>query len=196
MTLIEMHGLLAGRCLPSDIRVNETIAEYLLRKVNNASALVAENTLLTSADTWLSHQQAGVAALEDADNAGLPEEEAVKAGIIAVIQSIRTPATDAAKSMDKLAEENEYLRWRFKESDILFGRLMIAMRAAVIEKEHGEGDKAGMDWIINTLSGPGEFAPEEETDAQEYHNRQSEILDAEFSKCMTFFDTLRAREKP
>ncbi|HAG2521907.1 TPA: ead/Ea22-like family protein, partial [Salmonella enterica] len=79
------------------------------------------------------------------------------------------------------------VRWRFKESDLLFGQLIITMRCAVIEQEHGEGDKAAMDWIINKLAGPGEFAPECETDAQAYFNRESEIIDSEFSKCMDFF---------
>ncbi|EBU8552013.1 hypothetical protein DLC15_05445 [Salmonella enterica subsp. enterica serovar Telelkebir] len=87
----------------------------------------------------------------------------------------------------ELEDENEYVRWRFRESDLLFAMLLITMRAAVIEKEHGEGDRAAMDWIINRLAGPGEFAPESETDAQAYFNRESEIIDSEFSACMDFF---------
>lgn len=96
-------------------------------------------------------------------------------------------ATREAHRVAELEDENEYVRWRFKESDLLFAMLLITMRAAVIEKEHGEGDRAAMDWIINKLAGPGEFAPESETDAQAYFNRESEIIDSEFSACMDFF---------
>ncbi|HHN5222717.1 TPA: hypothetical protein ACRCCV_000613 [Escherichia coli] len=32
MTLIEMDGFLKGKCLPRDLKVNETNAEYLVRK--------------------------------------------------------------------------------------------------------------------------------------------------------------------
>ncbi|EDS6805968.1 hypothetical protein AZH90_003207 [Salmonella enterica subsp. enterica serovar Legon] len=96
-------------------------------------------------------------------------------------------ATREARRVAELEDENEYVRWRFKESDLLFAMLLITMRAAVIEKEHGEGDRAAMDWIINRLAGPGEFAPESETDAQAYFNRESEIIDSEFSACMDFF---------
>lgn len=34
MTLYEMEGFLRGKCLPSDIKVNETNAEYLVRKLS------------------------------------------------------------------------------------------------------------------------------------------------------------------
>ncbi|EKJ9683383.1 hypothetical protein PJ244_004546 [Salmonella enterica] len=96
-------------------------------------------------------------------------------------------ATREAHRVAELEDENEYVRWRFRESDLLFAMLLITMRAAVIEKEHGEGDRAAMDWIINRLAGPVEFAPESETDAQAYFNRESEIIDSEFSACMDFF---------
>lgn len=33
MTLIEMNGFLKGECIPSDLKVNETNAEYLVRKL-------------------------------------------------------------------------------------------------------------------------------------------------------------------
>lgn len=88
-----------------------------------------------------------------------------------------------------LLADNEYMRWRIKEIDLLFGKNLLAMRAAIIEAEHGEGHTAGMQWIFNTLFGPGEFAPENETDAQDYYNREVEKIDVEFSKCMDFFQS-------
>ncbi|EFU9181828.1 hypothetical protein HRZ13_002339 [Escherichia coli] len=52
MTLIEMDGFLKGKCIPRDLKVNETNAEYLVRKFAEAeakcAALAAENTGLKS----------------------------------------------------------------------------------------------------------------------------------------------------
>ncbi|EAC1376396.1 hNH endonuclease [Escherichia coli] len=52
MTLIEMDGFLKGKCIPSDLKVNETNAEYLVRKFAEAeakcAALAAENAALKS----------------------------------------------------------------------------------------------------------------------------------------------------
>lgn len=50
MTLIEMDGFLKGKFIPSDLKVNETNAEYLVRKFAEAeakyAALAAENAVL------------------------------------------------------------------------------------------------------------------------------------------------------
>ncbi|ELX1741179.1 hypothetical protein ONI82_001403 [Escherichia coli] len=47
MSLIEMDGFLKGKCIPSDLKVNETNAEYLVRKFAEleatCAALAAEN---------------------------------------------------------------------------------------------------------------------------------------------------------
>ncbi|CAD5726525.1 hypothetical protein [Escherichia coli] len=52
MTLIEMDGFLKGKCIPCDLKVNETNAEYLVRKFAEAeakcAALAAENAELKS----------------------------------------------------------------------------------------------------------------------------------------------------
>ncbi|WP_369949478.1 hypothetical protein [Serratia marcescens] len=94
-----------------------------------------------------------------------------------------------------LLADNEYMRWRIKEIDLLFGQMLLTMQAAVIEIEHGEGPNAAMAWIVNKLAGPGEFAPDSEKDAQAYFNRESEKIDAEYSKCMDFFESRRKAMK-
>ena len=47
MSLIEMDGFLKGKCIPRDLKVNETNAEYLVRKFAEAeakcAALASEN---------------------------------------------------------------------------------------------------------------------------------------------------------
>ena len=52
MSIIEMDGFLKGKCIPRDLKVNETNAEYLVRKFAEAeakcAALAAENAGLKS----------------------------------------------------------------------------------------------------------------------------------------------------
>lgn len=43
MRLFEMEGFLAGKCLPGDMKVNETNAEYLVRKFNELESKIAES---------------------------------------------------------------------------------------------------------------------------------------------------------
>ena len=44
MNVYEMEGFLRGKCLPGDIKVNESNAEYLVRKLNAVSELKGELT--------------------------------------------------------------------------------------------------------------------------------------------------------
>ncbi|MEK8589334.1 ead/Ea22-like family protein [Escherichia coli] len=59
MSLIEMDGFLKGKCIPSDLKVNETNAEYLVRKFAEAEAkcaeLVAENAGLKAGAMYFSY---------------------------------------------------------------------------------------------------------------------------------------------
>ncbi|EOT6018340.1 hypothetical protein ACK6G2_002841 [Escherichia coli] len=54
MTLIEMDGFLKGKCIPRDLKVNETNAEYLVRKFAEleakCAALAAENAGLKQSE--------------------------------------------------------------------------------------------------------------------------------------------------
>lgn len=94
-----------------------------------------------------------------------------------------------------LLADIEYMRWRIKEMDLLFGEMLLTMQSAVIEVEHGKGPNIAMEWIINKLMGPGEFAPDSEKDAQAYFNRESEKIDAEYSKVMEFYKQRREAQK-
>ncbi|MFI3382680.1 hypothetical protein V5G93_15050 [Escherichia albertii] len=44
MSLIEMDGFLKGKCIPRDLKVNETNAEYLVRKFAEAEAKISALT--------------------------------------------------------------------------------------------------------------------------------------------------------
>ncbi|EFA4421396.1 hypothetical protein D3G36_27075, partial [Escherichia coli] len=41
MSLIEMDGFLKGKCIPSDLKVNETNTEYLVRKFGELEGKIA-----------------------------------------------------------------------------------------------------------------------------------------------------------
>ena len=90
--------------------------------------------------------------------------------------------------IDKLQES----RMRIKELDLLFGRYILAMRAAVIEEEHGLGAEGAMMWIYNSLVGPGELPPEGETDSQAYFDREVVAVDNGMQEVMAFHEGRRA----
>lgn len=48
MNVYEMEGFLRGKCLPGDLRVNESNAEYLVRKLRALSELQGEVTALAA----------------------------------------------------------------------------------------------------------------------------------------------------
>ncbi|WP_253684654.1 ead/Ea22-like family protein [Edwardsiella tarda] len=93
----------------------------------------------------------------------------------------------AEKRIAGLEGENEYISKRFKEADLIVGRNLIAMRAAIIEWRATGDAKNGMAWIFNTLLGPGELPSENEKDAQAYFDREDEQLDKEMMELHKWF---------
>ncbi|STN58615.1 prophage protein [Escherichia coli] len=94
---------------------------------------------------------------------------------------------DAEKQNAELKKENEYIRNRHKEMDLLIGKNILVMQAAIIEWQ-GTGDaKNGLAWIYNTLFGPGELPDESEKDAQAYFDRKYAPLDEELMALHQWF---------
>ncbi|EEW0977746.1 hypothetical protein ED293_14405 [Escherichia coli] len=101
MSLIEMDGFLKGKCIPRDLKVNETNAEYLVRKFAEAeakcAALAAENARLKSAHP----QPFGPEMMKALDTYEKYQDEVPETGMLNAFfilrDSIRvdTPATDA-----------------------------------------------------------------------------------------------------
>ncbi|EFB9592192.1 ead/Ea22-like family protein, partial [Escherichia coli] len=60
----------------------------------------------------------------------------------------------------KLQSENAYIRNRYKELDLLIGKNILVMQAAIIEWQATGDAKSGLAWIYNTLFGPGELPDE------------------------------------
>ena len=101
----------------------------------------------------------------------------------------------AGCEIERLKDENEVARMRIKELDLLFGRYILAMRAALIEEEHGLGSEGGMMWIYNSLVGPGELPPENETLAQAYFDREVSAIDKGMREIMAFHKARRAAKE-
>ena len=49
MNVFEMEGFLRGKCLPGDMKVNETTAEYLVRKLGQSGELTAAHSTIEKA---------------------------------------------------------------------------------------------------------------------------------------------------
>lgn len=88
MTLIEMDGFLKGKCIPRDLKVNETNAEYLVRKFAEfESKLETALRECRSAGITIDNLEAKCASLA-AENAGL------KAGILQASENMEAHHDD------------------------------------------------------------------------------------------------------
>lgn len=109
MSLIEMDGFLKGKFFPRDLKVNETNAEYLVRKFGELeSKLETALRECRSAGITIDNLEAKCAALA-AENAGMKKfckDDAFDAdyeaelgmergGFSDALNEIKTPATDA-----------------------------------------------------------------------------------------------------
>lgn len=148
LTLKEMNGLLNGKCLPSDLIVGETLAEYLVRKFTEVEQKLAESqrefraayATIENLQMELNAEREAKLALA-AENAWLkqfPDQivgfigklgsseigSETKEKIEAAAKKIKTPGTDAflaevrAQGVEMLARETEKLEWH--ESTVRF----------------------------------------------------------------------------
>lgn len=113
MNVFEMEGFLRGKCVPRDLKVNETNAEYLVRKFAEAeakcAALAAENALARKA----------VQAFCDVvgDNTEVIAEVVGRDGVLVILEAMKAtgnmPATDAflaevrAQGVEMLAKNHQ-----------------------------------------------------------------------------------------
>ncbi len=124
MSIIEMDGFLKGKCIPRDLKVNETNAEYLVRKFAEAEAKISalsedqqraiESIKQADAAVKLAHEKFSALAAENAvmletieavrsvaDNSSgisgwhLNGDIATWEEILPEINDIEPPATDA-----------------------------------------------------------------------------------------------------
>ncbi|EKT6298778.1 hypothetical protein QEU41_001887 [Escherichia coli] len=118
MTLIEMDGFLKGECIPRDLKVNETNADYLVRKFAEAeakiSALAAENAAMhetIEAVRSVADNSSGIAGWHLNGDIATWEE------ILPEINDIETPATDAFLAEVRAHDLNAFIRHHSAELD-------------------------------------------------------------------------------
>ncbi|HFL9798551.1 TPA: ead/Ea22-like family protein [Escherichia coli] len=107
--------------------------------------------------------------------------------IALAVGKLRVELEAAEKRNAKLQSENAYIRNRFKELDLLIGKNILVMQAAIIEWQATGDAKSGLAWIYNTLFGPGEFPDESEKDAQAYFNRKYAPIDEKLMELHKWF---------
>ncbi|MGM7272147.1 ead/Ea22-like family protein [Escherichia coli] len=123
MSLIEMDGFLKGKCTPRDLKVNETNAEYLVRKFGEAEAKISalsedqqraiESIKQADAAVKLAHEKFSALAAENelarkavqafcdvvGDNTEVIAEVVGRDGVLVILEAMKAtgnmPATDA-----------------------------------------------------------------------------------------------------
>lgn len=131
MTLIEMDGFLKGKCIPRDLKVNETNAEYLVRKFAEIeSKLETALRECRSAGITIDNLEAKCAALA-AENAGMKKfcKDAAfdadyeaelgmeRGGFSDALNEIKTPATDAFMAEVRAQCLNAFIQHHSAELD-------------------------------------------------------------------------------
>ncbi|EHJ5508840.1 ead/Ea22-like family protein [Escherichia coli] len=123
MNVFEMEGFLRGKCVPRDLKVNETNAEYLVRKFAEAEAKISalsedqqraiESIKQADAAVKLAHEKFSALAAENelarkavqafcdvvGDNTEVIAEVVGRDGVLVILEAMKAtgnmPATDA-----------------------------------------------------------------------------------------------------
>lgn len=124
MELYEIEGFLRGKCLPGDLLVGESNAQYLFRKLKEREALAVENESLKA----YRPQPGGMAMMEALDafeaQDDYPEGGMMNAFKILCCKRLPTPATDAAianiqaQGVDRLADHLSGLNIMASETSV------------------------------------------------------------------------------
>ena len=105
------------------------------------------------------------------------------ANVLALVEALEKVQQRNAE----LEAQNEYIRKRYQQLDLLIGKNILVMQAAIIEWQATGDAKNGLAWIYNTLFGPGELPDEAEKDAQAYFDRKYAPLDEELMALHKWF---------
>ncbi|EHZ3885964.1 TPA: hypothetical protein N8327_002771 [Escherichia coli] len=163
MSLIEMDGFLKGKCIPRDLKVNETNDEYLVRKFAEAEAKISalsedqqraiESIKQADSAVKLAHEKFSALAAENAKLKKFCKDAAFDAdyeaelgmergGFSDALNEIKTPATDAflaeieRKAIRKFINSIEHIL-RDKLSPYDTEEMLEAMRI-FLEEQEGE----------------------------------------------------------
>ncbi|HEE0104564.1 TPA: ead/Ea22-like family protein [Citrobacter gillenii] len=111
------------------------------------------------------------------------QDEASPEAVLSLLDELEA----AEKRNAELQSENAYIRNRYKELDLIIGKNILVMQAAIIEWQATGDAKNGLAWIYNTLFGPGELPDEAEKDAQAYFDRKFAPIDEELMALHKWF---------
>lgn len=139
MTLIEMDGFLKGKCIPRDLKVNETNTEYLVRKFAEAEAKISalsedqqkaiESIKQADSAVKLAHEKFSVLAAENelarkavqefcdvvGDSTEVICEEIGRDGVLVILEAMKAtgnmPATDAFLAEIRAEARNEGINY-------------------------------------------------------------------------------------
>ncbi len=118
MSLIEMDGFLKGKCIPRDLKVNETNAEYLVRKFAEAeakfSALAAENAAFKDINAWCKTDAFSnmYREFKTAEAVGCCNIDCMHdAMVVAIMHAPEAPATDAFLAEIRAEARNEGINY-------------------------------------------------------------------------------------
>ncbi|EED0358010.1 hypothetical protein K3Z33_004217 [Escherichia coli] len=139
MTLIEMDGFLKGKCIPCDLKVNETNAEYLVRKFAEAEAKISalsedqqkaiESIKQADSAVKLAHEKFSALAAENelarkavqalcdvvGDNTEVIAEVVGRDGVLVILEVMKAtgnmPATDAFLAEIRAEARNEGINY-------------------------------------------------------------------------------------
>ncbi|HIG7124283.1 hypothetical protein M2X87_09655 [Klebsiella pneumoniae] len=91
ITLQAVNELIASLESAGELSIRE---QKFLKLAKAFTQLASENVALKNPDNWLSLREYGDEALEVAYGDGASEDEAMRVGLLAIINRIETPATD------------------------------------------------------------------------------------------------------
>ncbi|WP_033806284.1 hypothetical protein [Escherichia coli] len=139
MSLIEMDGFLKGKCIPCDLKVNETNAEYLVRKFAEAEAKISalsedqqkaiESIKQADSAVKLAHEKFSALAAENelarkavqalcdvvGDNTEVIAEVVGRDGVLVILEAMKAtgnmPATDAFLAEIRAEARNEGINY-------------------------------------------------------------------------------------
>ncbi|HDS2284488.1 TPA: ead/Ea22-like family protein [Escherichia coli] len=154
---------------------SQAIAQHVLK--NNAEFIAAFNPKVALALLDERERNQQYIKRRDQEN----EDIALTVG------KLRVELEAAEKRNAKLQSENAYIRNRYKELDLLIGKNILVMQAAIIEWQSTGDAKSGLAWIYNTLFGPGELPDESEKDAQAYFDRKYAPIDEKLMELHKWF---------
>ncbi|MGS7388541.1 ead/Ea22-like family protein [Klebsiella pneumoniae] len=145
------------------------------RNVELVEALASEKRICA---TWRKTAEANSEKLEKAQQQMTESENRVRKQNRHICE-LFDDNTALRQRIAELEAQNEYIRKRYQQLDLLIGKNILVMQAAIIEWQATGDAKNGLAWIYNTLFGPGELPDEAEKDAQAYFDRKYAPLDEE-----------------